>query len=492
MTAAHPILLWLRRDLRLGDHPALTKALATGRPIIPVYVLEDDTPGRWRPGGASRWWLAGSLAALAADLRKRGSRLILRKGDAIAALMKLAAESGATAIYFTRAYEPYMTALETRLAAASSKRGIGCHRFPGQLINEPEAVTNKAGAPFKVFTPFHRACLALEPPGPVLAAPGNILAPDSWPDSHALEDWRLLPEKPDWAGGLRQSWEPGEAGARRRLGAFMEAALDGYKTGRDRPGTDGTSRLSPHLAFGEISPRQIWHAVRHANDRDGLTGGEAYLRELYWREFSYHLLFHWPYLPEQPFRPAFAAFPWRKDADGLRAWQRGKTGYPMVDAGMRQLWATGWMHNRVRMIAASFLVKHLLIPWQDGAAWFWDTLADADLANNSASWQWVAGSGADAAPYFRVFNPVLQSRKFDADGAYIRRWLPELARLPDTDIHAPWEAPEAALTKAGVKLGKTYPQPIVDHAEGRKRALAAYKQISADASLSASSPLEEG
>jgi deoxyribodipyrimidine photo-lyase len=473
----HPILLWLRRDLRLGDHPALAKALTAGRPVIPVYVLDDETPGRWRAGSASLWWLAGSLAALDGDLRKRGSRLVLRKGETVAALLRLVEEAAAEAVYFTRGYEPHMATLEKQLAAACEAQGIGCHRFSGQLLNEPEAVSNKAGEPFKVFTPFHKACLAKEPPARVLAAPEVIPAPACWPESEALEDWGLLPAKPDWAGGLRETWEPGEAGARKRLESFIDSALDAYGKARDLPGVDGTSRLSSHLAFGEIGPRQIWHAVRHAGDSAGLRGADAFLRELYWREFSYHLLFHAPHFPEKPFRPEFEAFPWREDARGLRAWQKGETGYPIIDAGMRQLWAIGWMHNRVRMITASFLIKHLLIPWQTGEAWFWDTLVDADLANHAASWQWVAGSGADAAPYFRVFNPTLQGKKFDPGGDYVRRWVPELAGLPDADIHTPWLTAEPVLKRAGIILGKTYPRPIVDHDAGRKRALGAYQAI---------------
>jgi deoxyribodipyrimidine photo-lyase len=292
-----------------------------------------------------------------------------------------------------------------------------------------------------------------------------------------LEDWELEPVKPDWAGALRETWTPGEAGARHRLGQFLDDALAQYGGARDLPGIDGTSRLSPHLAFGEISPRQVWHAVHAAGEGGTAKGAAAYLRELYWREFSYHLLFHFPHFPDAPFRPAFADFPWESDAKALRAWQRGRTGYPIVDAGMRQLWAMGWMHNRVRMVAASFLVKHLLIPWQTGEAWFWDTLVDADLANNAASWQWVAGSGADAAPYFRVFNPVLQGEKFDPKGDYVRHYVPELAKLGDKHLHAPWEAPLDVLAQAGVMLGDQYPTPIVDHGAARKRALEAYQAV---------------
>lgn len=473
----HPVLLWFRRDLRLADNPALAQAVEDGKPIIPVYILDDETPGRWRLGGASRWWLANSLRTLDGDLRQRGSRLILRSGETASALLRLAKETKADAVYFARGYEPYIARLEGALASTLASRDVGCRRFSGQLLNEPEALRNKTGEPFKVFTPFYKACLAMEPPSPPLATPRSIPAPASWPESEELEKWSLEPLKPDWAGGMRQTWTPGEAGARARLQAFIDIAVHGYGEARNTPGNEGTSRLSPYLAFGELSPRQCWHSIQAAADGPAMNGAQSYIRELYWREFSYHLLFHWPALPEQPFRPAFEQFPWRGNRKGLKAWQKGLTGYPIVDAGMRQLWTSGWMHNRVRMITASLLTKHLLISWQDGAAWFWDTLVDADLANNSASWQWVAGSGADAAPYFRVFNPMLQGKKFDPEGDYVRRWVPELAALPNEHIHAPWEAPEPVLTKAGIILGQTYPKPIVDHAEGRRRALEAYQQI---------------
>jgi deoxyribodipyrimidine photo-lyase len=464
-----PVIVWFRQDLRVGDHPALHAAVENGTPVIPLFVLDGDRDGHgeWAPGGASRWWLAGSLDALDADLRARGSRLILRRGRARDVLDWLANETGAQGVYLTRHYEPHHARAETEVAAWCERRGIACRRFGGNLLFEPEAVRTKAGQPFKVFTPFYRACLAAGGIRPALPTPARIAAPEAWPASERLEDWQLRPTKPDWAAGLRAHWRPGAAPAVDRLDQFLDDGLSDYGADRDRPDRDGTSALSPHLHFGELGPRQVWQRTRHAVDAEGGSeqGAATYLRELLWREFSYHLLHHWPELPTQPFNPAFARFPWREDDAALTAWQRGQTGIPIVDAGMRQLWHSGWMHNRVRMIVASFLTKHLLVPWQAGAQWFWDTLVDADLANNSASWQWVAGCGADAAPYFRIFNPVLQGRKFDPDGAYVRRWVPELAGLPDRHIHAPWEN--------GASVDG-YPAPLIDLKAGRERALAAY------------------
>ncbi|MGI9500493.1 MAG: cryptochrome/photolyase family protein [Geminicoccaceae bacterium] len=481
MTSA-PILLWFRRDLRLSDHRALAAAIKAERPIVPVYILDDETPGMWQAGGASRWWLHRSLAALAADLETLGSRLILRRGPFLDMLDRLAVETGAGAVHATRSYEPWARALEEGVAEHLVSRRWTLHRFQGTLLFEPEAPRTRAGNPFRVFTPFYKACLDLGPPKGPLPRPGRtLLSPNDWPASDALGDWGLLPTKPDWAGGLRETWQPGEAGAEVRLADFLDEAMAGYGDRHDRPDQPGTSRLLPHLHFGEISLHRCWRVVedRLAASSEGACGARAFLRELVWREFSYHLLFHWPHLPTRAFRPEFEKFPWNENDEALRAWQQGRTGYPIVDAGMRELWRTGWMHNRVRMITASFLIKDLLIPWQEGEAWFWDTLVDADLASNSASWQWVAGSGADAAPYFRVFNPVLQGRKFDPKGDYVRRYVPELAELDTKHLHAPWEAPAEALKAAGVTLGETYPKPIVDHGHARQRALRAYEAIKA-------------
>jgi deoxyribodipyrimidine photo-lyase len=469
-----PVIVWFRRDLRLADNAALTDAVKSGAPLLPVYIFDDETPGAFRLGGASRWWLHFSLEALDDSL---GGHLVLRRGPAPKVLEGLLDETGACAIHASKGYDPWDAALEESIAELCTEKGAALHLHPGPLLFAPAAIETGSGQPYRVSTPFWNACLAAPAPAAPLKAPK--LEPFAKAESVSLESLGLLPAKPDWAGGLRATWEPGEAGARRRLAAFIDDGVAAYATSRDSFAPDATSRLSPHLHFGEISPNQVWHAVRHARDAApaGTQGAEAFLRQIGWREFSHHLLHHFPAMGAAPLRPEFADFPWRSDEAALAVWQRGQTGYPIVDAAMRQLWRTGWMPNRTRMIVASFLVKHLLIPWQTGAAWFWDTLVDADLADNAAGWQWVAGCGADAAPYFRVFNPVLQGRKFDADGDYVRNWVPELARLPAPDIHTPWEAPDLILAQAGVALGDTYPRPIVDHAAARARALRAFDAI---------------
>jgi deoxyribodipyrimidine photo-lyase len=477
MNPPAPVLVWFRRDLRLADQPALAAAVATGRPVLPVYVLAS---GGRVPGGASRWWLHHSLAALAAALARRGSPLLLRAGAPGAVLARLVAETGATEVACTAGLDPDAAAEEAAVAAALPA-SIRLARHAPDALHVPGSVVGAAGTPLRVFTPFWRACTARPEPAEPRPAPLRWPAYSGAPAGEALADWQLLPAAPDWAAGLREAWRPGEAAAQRALEEFLDSALADYAAERNRPDRRGTSRLSPHLHFGEISPRQVWHAVRSraAGDSRLAHGAEAFLRELGWREFSLHLLHHWPDLPRAPFQPAFARFPWRRDAAGLRAWQRGLTGYPLVDAGMRELWATGWMHNRVRMVAASFLVKHLLVHWREGEAWFWDTLVDADAANNAASWQWVAGCGADAAPYFRIFNPALQGAKFDPGGAYVTSWVPELARLPPRYLHAPWTAPAAVLRAAGIELGRDYPHPVVEHAAARARALGAYAALRA-------------
>jgi deoxyribodipyrimidine photo-lyase len=465
---APPALLWFRQDLRLADNPALGRAVDAGGPLVCLYVLDEQV------GGAQRWWLHHSLGRLGEELAKRGNRLVLRRGNAAEIVEGLAAEVGASSVLWNRCYEPAAVERDSKLKEGLKQRGIAVASENASLLMEPWALRTGSRTPFKVYTPFWRALSAAYSDEQPAAAPKRLPpAPDLSSDN--LDRWGLLPPGRNWAAGFDRQWTPGEAGAQKRLAVFLEEGLGDYRRGRARPDFAGTSRLSPHLHWGEISPRQLWHAVRHWADAKGDdAAAEKFLSELGWREFSHHLLFHYPRLPNDNWRAAFDRFPWRRDPRAVRAWQQGRTGYPIVDAGMRELWQTGWMHNRVRMVAASFLVKHLLLDWREGAAWFWDTLVDADLANNAASWQWVAGSGADAAPYFRIFNPVLQGQRFDPAGAYVRRWLPELAALPDRWIHEPWNAASAVMLQAGIDLGRSYPRPIVDHRAARERALAAF------------------
>jgi deoxyribodipyrimidine photo-lyase len=466
-----------RNDLRLSDLPGLAAA-AAGGPVLPVYILDEDSAGERAPGGASCWWLHHSLRTLAADIEAGGGQLLLRRGNTANCLRQLVHASGAGAIHFSRSYSPWETALEQQLRREFDSE-LTVKRFPGVLLYEPEHIANKAGEPFKVFTPFWRHCRRQHEPGPPPRAAGPITWAPVPDNSDLLADWALLPRDPDWAAHWPSLWTPGTAGARRTLEKFLRHSIHNYASGRDRPAEEATSRLSPHLRFGEISPREVWHKARElvARNPELQEQVDKFLSELGWREFSYHLLYHFPTIPELPFKAQFAEFPWLGNQAQLCAWQRGQTGYPVVDAGMRELWHTGYMHNRMRMVTASFLTKHLLTHWRAGERWFWDTLVDADPASNSCSWQWVAGSGADASPYFRIFNPVIQGEKFDAGGDYVRRWVPEIAALPDRYLHRPWEAPAAVLSKANIVLGQDYPLPIVDHRAARESALAAYQQI---------------
>jgi deoxyribodipyrimidine photo-lyase len=480
--SAPPCIVWFRSDLRVSDHPALHAAAHAGQPVICLYVFDEPVrPSQVRPlGGASRWWLAQSLRALQRSLETVGSALLLRRGPSARIIAETARESGASAVFWNEIAQSPRQVEANAVAAALEEIGVRSQSFPGDLLASPAAIRARDDRGLRVFTPFWRRLLALGDPLKALRAPealraGPALAGDT------VESWHLEPTRPDWAGGLRDTWVPGEVSARKRLKDFLGDGVVGYSQGRDRPDQDGTSHLSPHLQFGEISPRQIWHAARFAaSERPELTGDvEKFLSELGWREFCRHLLFDVPDLATCNLQPAFDAFPWKPDEAALAAWQRGRTGYPIVDAGMRELWHSGVMHNRVRMVVASFLVKHLLIDWREGEKWFWDTLVDADPASNPANWQWVAGSGADAAPYFRVFNPILQGEKFDPHGAYVRRWVPELARLPAGLIHRPWSAAPIELKSAGVDLGRTYPEPIVEHSKARERALKAYAELRA-------------
>jgi deoxyribodipyrimidine photo-lyase len=476
-----PVIYWFRQDLRLNDLPGLEAAVKTNKPVIPVYILDSAAAGRWAPGGASRWWLHHSLASLACAIQERGGELLIYAGNAAEILGDLTEKTGAGTVYCSRRYEPWAAAQERKAHDTLEENGRTLKRFPGSLLFEPEQIANQSGQPFKVFTPFWKACRRQPEPRVPRGAPGkgvfaDIPAPrPGGASARSLGGLDLLPTRPDWAAGWEKLWQPGETGARARIEDFTAHGLSQYGEGRDRPALDVTSRLSPHLHFGEVSPRQVWHAARDS-DQPG-SQVDKFLSEVGWREFSYHLLHHFPDIPEKAFKAQFEDFPWLGKHEHLSAWQRGLTGYPIVDAGMRQLWQTGYMHNRVRMVVASFLTKHLLLPWQAGEDWFWDTLVDADLASNACSWQWVAGSGADAAPYFRIFNPTAQGEKFDGNGSYVRRWVPELAALPDKYLHAPWAAPEAVLEQADIALGRDYPAPIVDHKAARQAALDAYQEV---------------
>ncbi len=477
------ILVWFRNDLRLADNPAASAALRAKEALF-VYIEETNAGLRPR-GGASRWWLHHSLGSLARSLAERGQILLILKGDSCQLVPALAKGCRIDKVVWNRRYGQPDRNMDAAIKAELKAAGIAAESFNGALLYEPMEIRSKAGGPMRVFTPFWRACRAAREPDRPVAAPDRLPPPMTLPaGAPALADLGLLPTQPDWAGGLRASWEPGEAGAAARLADFLGGPLRNYGENRNRPDFVSTSRLSPHLAFGEISPRQIWHATEAARMAGQAAGNaddiQTFFSELGWREFSHHLLFHFPTLPHANYQPKFDAFPWQDDAEGLAAWQRGQTGYPIVDAGMRELWQTGFMHNRVRMIVASFLIKHLMIDWRLGESWFWDTLCDADPANNAASWQWVAGSGADAAPYFRIFNPVTQGEKFDPDGVYVRKFVPELARLPDKFIHKPWEAPHPIRQGAGILLGQTYPQPVVRHEHARQRALAAFQSLSGE------------
>jgi deoxyribodipyrimidine photo-lyase len=454
-------LLWLRQDLRLRDNTALRAAAARGLPVIPVYIWSPEEEGGWAPGAASRWWLHQSLRSLESDLKQNGLRLILRVGPALDALCALIAETGADAVYWGRRYEPAAQAVSHEIRQTLRQRGIDARGFNNSLLAEPSEFLNQAGKSYQVYTPFLRAMLkSIEPPAPE-GIPRALKAPRNWPVSLPLDALELMPAT-RWYTRMATTWRPGEEGAMTRLKKFVSTRLSRYQRDRDLPAIAGTSGLSPHLHFGELGPRQVWHALKGERQR------AAFLRQLIWREFAYHLLHHFPHTPTEPLREEFAHFPWQRQLQGLASWQRGETGIPMVDAGMRELWATGVMHNRVRMIAGSFLVKNLLLPWQEGARWFWDTLVDADLACNTLNWQWVAGCGADAAPYFRIFNPVLQGRRFDPAGEYVRRWISPLAGVADKQVHSPWLAEAAP---------KGYPAPRIDLNQSRQAALDAYQAM---------------
>lgn len=476
MKTTRVILAWFRQDLRVHDNAMLAEAVHRGLPVIPLYIHAPQDEGDWPAGSASRWWLHHALGSLQQALGDAGLTLVVRRGSALPVLQGLLRELHdqglvVSEVLINRRYEPALAQADEHIRQDLARQCVTLQPFNSSLLIEPEQIRNQSGLPFRVFTPFwkHLRGHAVGTPVPVEVArlvPAPAISP-----SEPVEALALLPNIP-WDRAFAEAWNPSLAGGAAALDTFISKPLAKYREQRNLPAVEGTSRLSPFLHFGQLGPRQVWAAVHAAGEHDN-GGGFTFLSELAWREFAGHLLHHFPDSPALALKAAFRDFPWQADSRSLRAWQTGQTGYPFVDAGMRQLWLTGWMHNRVRMVVASFLVKHLLQPWQDGAAWFWDTLVDADLASNTLGWQWVAGCGADAAPYFRIFNPILQGEKFDPDGHYVRRFVPELARLPTPFIHRPWEAPSVVLTRAGVRLGETYPAPLIEHRRGRERALEA-------------------
>lgn len=470
MTDKHLAIMWFRQDLRTQDNPALVEA-AKCDSVLPIYILDDENAGEHKMGGASRLWLHHSLTALSKEL---DSRLQVFEGNPLDILENILKKTGAKSVFWNRCYEPWRIKRDQAIKKALKENDIEVHSSNGSLLYEPWEVKKSDGTPYRVFTAFYkRGCHALMAPRKPKNRPSQLTLHTEKVSKLSIEDLNLTPSMP-WDKSINDAWEVGEHEAKKRLKAFLKSDVDQYKKGRDFPALNAVSRLSPHIHFGEISPNQIWHAVQALKQTENT---EHFCQELGWREFSYHLLYHNPELPKKNLQEKFNSFPWLKSKKNLEAWQKGQTGIPIVDAGMRELWLTGYMHNRVRMIVGSFLVKNLGLHWHHGEAWFWDCLVDADLASNSASWQWVAGTGADAAPYFRIFNPVTQGEKFDAEGEYTRKFVPELRDLPNKYLFKPWEAPLDVLKKANIRLGETYPQPIVDLKESRQRALAAFKTL---------------
>jgi deoxyribodipyrimidine photo-lyase len=476
-------LLWFRRDLRLTDNPALQAALQECDQIIPLYIHAPDEEHPWSPGGASRWWLHQSLVQLERQLKARGSGLLILRGASLDTLKALIAREKITHVFWNRLYDPALAERDTLIKQTLQQIGVTCHSYNAALLFEPWEISNRSGQPFRVFTPFWRTCRQrLFELGFPAAAPDSLPPVKSKTRGLKPDALELMPKIP-WHGGLIETWQPGEEGALHQLQRFQQQTIEDYDNARDLPASRGTSRLAPNLHFGEIGPRQIVQVLQTCEEgAPSITenGAESFLRQLVWREFAHQLLHHFPHTDQLPLNPKFNHYPWAwgdQRTDVLLAWQKGETGIPIVDAGMRELWHSGWMHNRVRMIVASLLTKNLGIHWLEGARWFWDTLVDADLANNSLGWQWTAGCGADAAPFFRIFNPVLQAKRFDPDGDYVRRWIPELAELPNTQLHAPWEANQATLAAAGVNLGYNYPLPMVDLRTSREQALSHWNNI---------------
>jgi deoxyribodipyrimidine photo-lyase len=469
-------IVWFRKDLRLADQPALDTALQANKEIIPVFIWDGEEGGNWSPGAASRWWLHHSLDSLSSSITKLGGTLILVQGKAAQVLPELAQTYQADQIFYGRCYDPAGIATQEAVEEACDLNGINTESFNSSLLQEPWETKNGTGKPFQVFTPYWRKSRPIIYREVARYSLNKLTFAQGLSAVSSLDELGLLPEHP-WHNKLGDHWEVSEEAAHRQIERTVEEVTPSYATRRNHPSVDGTSRLSPYLAWGQVSPRQICQAVLQAETEGSNRGENKFLVEIGWREFSYHLLYHFPNIPDQPLRPKYANFPWLDDPQNLKRWQFGNTGYPMVDAGMRQLYETGWMHNRVRMVVASFLVKHLLLPWQEGARWFWDTLVDADLASNTQGWQWAAGCGADAAPYFRIFNPITQGDKFDARGEYARRWIPELEKVPKKFVFSPWLAPSSVLEESGVSLGENYPDPCVEHSEARARALAALASL---------------
>lgn len=475
-------LVWFRDDLRVADNPALDAAITTGKPILAVYILDETTEGLRAFGGAQKWFLHYALQSLETKLDQLSINLIYLTGSSKDLVQKVVKENNVSEVFWNRRYGKPEIDIDGDIKESLKAQGVSAKSFLANTLHEPFNTKTGSGGPFRVYSPFWRAFEAQGEPRPPLAAPHQATGAKNTniTGKLSLDELALLPTKPNWAAGWEAIWDANEDGAHKALEKFIDGGLTGYKDGRDFPAKNHFSKLSPFLRFGMISPYQIWQSVRIAEEAENLNAKDClkFLKELGWREFSYHLLFHFPDIGWKNFQEKFDDFPWRTDAEEhFDRWKTGQTGYPIVDAGMRELWQTGFMHNRIRMVVGSFLVKHLLIDWRKGEEWFWDTLVDGDPANNTASWQWIAGSGADAAPYFRVFNPMLQGQKFDGNGDYVRKFVPEISALPNKYLHAPWEAPQDILANAGVTLGKTYPHPIVDHSAARDRALAAFSSL---------------
>jgi len=469
-------IVWLQRDLRLADNPALHEALQQAEQTIIVYIHAPQELAPWQPGAASRWWLHHSLEALQQAITSLGAKLIIRQGPSLHTLLGLCSESKADAVYWNQCYTPQAIRRDQAIREALTSCGVSHHCYNGSLLHTPGSILNKEGKPYRVFAAFWNAAQGLGLGQTPLAAPQRLADNDLHFESVA--SLRLLP-KIQWDNGLRQHWRPGAVNAHKQLYRLCDEILNPYPEARDYPAIEGTSRLSPYLAFGELSPGQVVAALLDTFMNCAIHGNacDSFMRQLGWREFAHHTLYHFPEASDQALNSRFAQLPWQNNPSLLKAWQQGRTGYPIIDAGMRELWHTGWMHNRVRMIVASFITKNGMIPWLLGARWFWDTLVDADLASNSFNWQWVAGTGLDAAPYFRIFNPIRQSQKFDKQGCYLRRWLPELAALPDEYIHTPWQAPANILNASNIRLGIDYPRPSLDLAMTRRNALASFDAI---------------